>query len=748
MTSSTRSASHPAVALIFTAAVFVNAALLFVVQPMFSKMALPLLGGTPAVWNTCMLFFQAALLGGYLYSHAMTRLVPARRQGVIHVGLLVLSGLTLPISVRSTFGSQPNEHPAAWLIAVLAVSLGAPFFMLSSGAPLLQRWFSRTGHRDAANPYFLYAASNLGSMIALLAYPAVIEPSLRTTIQSRLWSVAFVALVALIVACAFLARPRGSAGDRPEASTDVRVASDGKATSGSTTDGSLTLGRRLTWVLLAFIPSSMLLGVTTYLSTDVAAIPLLWVVPLATYLLTFVVAFSSRVWFRPGLILAVQAVFLLWLTITMSAGLSGLVRVMAPAHIAALFLSALVCHTRLAADRPPVERLTEFYLWISVGGMLGGVFNVLVAPNVFTTVAEYPIAIVLAAAVRPNTKSRGTTRAAWLDVLLPALLAVALWALLRNGFPIPGLGFRTSLAAFVACSLISLAFQRRRVRFALALAVIFAVAAPAFREAGKVLFRDRSFFGVYTVATQDGIRIFRHGTTTHGAQMLDPAHALEPILYYHNRGPIAEVFNYLLPATPRRVAIVGLGTGALSCFGRPGDIWTFYEIDPKVEAIARTTSYFTFMRDCAPEKQVVIGDARLALVRAQPASYNLIVLDAFTSDAVPTHLLTREALALYLEKLAPGGVVVFHISNRYLNLEPVVAGVAHAAGAAALLGSDLYLSPEERGPYGSASIWVAVAPSAESLAPLRKLRAWRPAVAGIGAPWTDDFSNVLGAFRR
>jgi spermidine synthase len=493
----------------------------------------------------------------------------------------------------------------------------------------------------------------------------------------------------------------------------------------------------------------MLLGVTTYLSTDVAAIPLLWVIPFAAYLLTFVVAFSSRVWFRPVVVLALQAVFLVWLTATMAAGLSGLVRVMAPAHVALLFLSALVCHTRLAADRPPVARLTEFYLWIAFGGVLGAVFNVLIAPHVFTTVAEYPIAVVLAAAVRPNVRSENGGHARWLDVLLPAALAAALWALLRNGFPIPGLSFRAGLVAFVLCALVCLAFQQRSRRFALGLAAVFAIASPRFQSNEQTLFRDRSFFGVYTVARHEGLRVLRHGTTTHGAQVTDPAHALEPTLYYHARGPIAELFTAVRSAAPiRRVAISGLGTGALSCLGRAGEAWTFYEIDPTVERIARNPAYFTFLRDCPPTKQVIIGDARLALEEAERSAYDVIVVDAFTSDAIPTHLLTREALALYLDKLNPNGVVAFHISNRFLELEPVVAGVASAAGATALHGTDLDLSPEERGPYAALSRWVAVSRSPETLARLRGLRGWRVAVPGPAAPWTDDFTNVLGAFRR
>ena len=718
----------------FTVTTFVNAALLFAVEPMFSKMALPLLGGTPGVWNTCMLFFQTALLAGYAYAHVVTTRLSPRAQTAVHLTLLALSLVSLPISIAVGFRSPRPDAPVAWLIALLSVSLGTPFLMLSSGAPLLQRWFSRTGHPSAANPYFLYAASNLGSMIALLAYPGLIERTLTLSMQSRVWSACYVALIGLVGGCAAIA------GNRYTSQAAAPTPSDTNA-------GHLTIVRRLRWVLLAFVPSSMLLGVTTYLSTDVAAIPLLWVLPLAIYLLTFVIAFSSREWFRPKLVLGLQAVFLVWLTMSMSAGLSGLVGVMAPAHLSLLFLSALVCNSALAADRPPVSQLTEFYLWISFGGMLGGVFNVLIAPNVFTSVVEYPIAIVLAAAVRPGHVTAGGSRAWRLDVLLPIAFATVLGVLFRDGLPMPGLSFRASLGVFVAIACTCLAFYRRPIRFALSLALFFGVAGVSLRGKDERLLRRRSFFGVYTVTRVEDFHTLQHGTTTHGAQSVDPDEALEPLTYYHRLGPIAQVLTVIGGNGPRRVAVIGLGTGSLACYGRPDESWTFYEIDPLVERIARDPRYFTYMRDCPPAKRVILGDARLSLAKAPAGSYDILVVDAFTSDAIPTHLITREALQLYLDKLGPSGVVAFHISNRYLDLEPVVAGIAGSVGASALVGSDTYLSAEERGPFRNLSKWVAVSRSPAIIARLRSVRGWRELEPSRGAPWTDDFSNVLSVFR-
>ena len=725
-------ASARLAAVTFTVTTFVNAALLFAVEPMFSKMALPLLGGTPGVWNTCMLFFQTALLAGYAYAHVVTTRLSPKAQTALHVSLLAFSLVALPISIAAGFRSPHPDAPVAWLIVMLSVSLGAPFLMLSSGAPLLQRWFSRTRHPAAANPYFLYAASNLGSMIALLAYPGLIERTLTLSMQSRVWSACYVALIGLVGACAAMTRIRNVLTAATPTVAD--------------TSAHLTIVRRIRWVLFAFVPSSMLFGVTTYLSIDVAAIPLLWVLPLAIYLLTFVVAFSSREWFRPKLVLGLQAVFLVWLTMSMSAGLSGLVGVMAPAHLSLLFLSGLVCHSTLAGDRPPVSRLTEFYLWISFGGMLGGVFNVLIAPSVFTSVIEYPIAIVLAAAVRPGNVTAGGSRAWRLDLLLPAALAVVLAVLLRDGLPIPGLGFRESLGVFVAVASSCLAFYRRPIRFALSLALFFAVAGASLVGKDERLLRRRSFFGVYTVTRIGDFRTLQHGTTTHGAQSVDPDEALEPLTYYHRLGPIAQVLAAMGDA-PRRVAVIGLGTGSLACYGRPDESWTFYEIDPLVEHIARDPRYFTYMRDCPPAKRVILGDARLSLANAPVGSYDILVVDAFTSDAIPTHLITREALQLYLDRLEPSGIVAFHISNRYLDLEPVVAGIAGSVGASALVGSDTYLSAEERGPFRNLSKWVAVSRSPAIIDRLRSARGWHELEPSRGAPWTDDFTNVLSVFR-
>jgi len=739
---------------------FVNAALLFAVQPMFSKMVLPMLGGTPAVWNTCMLFFQSALLGGYLYAHVTSRWLDVRKQSILQIALFALTFLTLPVAVASGWRPTGSEMPVWWLAGLLAVSLGAPFFMLSTGAPLLQRWFSETGHPSAANPYFLYAASNLGSMVALLAYPVLIEPTLRLEQQSHLWTAGYVVLAALIATCAFVVRRRllrtsaGSGGVMARAVSADAIATDLDAlgalpvTPPSAAAEQLTVWRRTRWVLLSFVPSSMLLAVTTYLSTDVAAIPLLWIVPLAIYLLTFVIVFARKVViFRHAFAVWLQPPFLLILSVAIALLMQRSVTALAPTHLAAFFLTALVCHGELAKDRPSVTHLTEFYLWLSVGGVLGGIFNVIVAPHVFDSVVEYPIAIILAAALRPTLATRGRfARVA--DVVLPAALCATIVILMRLGFPPQSWGGKAPVWAFGGYAIVVLCFQRHPIRFALGIAAIFIGAALGRGADQTLLFKGRSFFGVYRVMVYPKTRALQNGTTTHGGQSIYPELATEPLTYYHRDGPLGQSFRWLMQKNPnRRVAIVGLGTGTIACYGRSNESWTFYEIDPLIERIALNPKYFTYLRDCPPAKRIVLGDARLSMQQAPDSSYDFIILDAFSSDAIPVHLMTREAVQLYLRKLAPGGSIAFHISNRYLNLEPVLVEIARDARLAGIVGADTLVTPAQRAEFKMDSRWVVLSRKATDHAQLAVQPGWHvlPPASPV-ALWTDDFSNVLSVF--
>ena len=745
---------------LFSVTLFVNAALLFSVQPMFSKMVLPMLGGTPAVWNTCMLFFQTALLGGYLYAHLTTRWLDVRKQSVLQLVFFGLTFLTLPISIAAGWQPTGGEMPVWWLVGLLTVSLGAPFFMLSTGAPLLQRWFSESGNPSANNPYFLYAASNLGSMVALVSYPFLIEPTLRLAEQRYLWTGAYVLLVVLIATCALVTRRGMAEGAAISPDTMSRaVAADATAADVDAFDEMpvasravaepLTLWRRVRWVLLSFVPSSMLLAVTTYLSTDVASIPMLWIVPLALYLLTFVIVFARKVViFRHAFAVWLQPPFLLILTVAIALMMQRSVTALAPTHLAAFFLTALVCHGELAKDRPSVAHLTEFYLWMSVGGMLGGVFNVLVAPHVFDWVLEYPIVIVIAAALRPTIVTRRPIDRI-LDVALPAVLCILIMVLLRYDFPPTSWGDKAPVWVFGGYALIVLLFQRHAMRFALGVAAIFVGATLGRGEDESLLFRGRSFFGVYRVMAYPKYHALQNGTTTHGGQSNKPELAREPLTYYHRDGPLGQSFEWLMRRVPnRRVALVGLGTGTIACYGRPNETWTFYEIDRMIEQIAFEPKYFTYLRDCPPAKRIVLGDARLSLTQAPDSSFDYIVLDAFSSDAIPVHLMTREAVQLYLSKLAPGGSIAFHISNRYLSLEPVLVEIARDAKLAGIVGADTAITAAQTADFKMNSKWVVLSRRATDHALLAVQPGWRVLDPKSDVDlWTDDFSNVFSVFR-
>ena len=717
--------------LLLAAAIFISAALLFWVEPLATKLCLPLLGGGPSVWNTSLVFFQAMLLGGYLYAHATSRLMSPRPQALLHVGLLAAAFLALPVAIGVNDAPPADASPVLWMFGWLLARLGAPFLLLAATAPLLQHWLARSGSRGADDPYPLYAASNAGSLLGLLAFPALLEPRLTLAQQSGAWSAGYVGAVLLIAAAALaaLARAPGRAA--------IRLARS------RSTGGPAPIGRRLRWLLLAFAPSSLLLGVTTQLTTDVATVPLLWVVPLALYLLSFVLTFHRpalpaglALWLQPLLLLPLAFSFL-WPVGT----------VLAPTlffHLAAFFITALVCHGELARARPPAAQLTGYFLTIALGGVLGGGLNALVAPALFCDLVEYPAVIALAAALRPPASA--DSGAAWLDLGWPLLLLATVAApLFLFGEGYGGLSESALVFAVLPVALIVYSFRHRPIRFALGLAAILLVIAldPSSQPA---LLRERNFFGVLEVAdNQDPpMHILYHGTTEHGKQRLDPAQRLVPQSYYAAQGPLGDVFAALRARnTALRVGALGLGAGEIACYGRAGEVWTFYEIDPAVIAIARDPRYFTYLADCPPRSDVVIGDGRLSIARAAAANYDLIVLDAFTSDAIPVHLLTREAFALYREKLRPGGLIAVNISNRYLDLRPVLGNLAAASGLAARWRDDPGEDSEDEASRDP-SQWVVLATRPADLGAIADGENWRPLAPdrAVGI-WTDDYSNLI-----
>jgi spermidine synthase len=725
------------VSVLFASVLFLNALLLFWVQPLFAKMVLPVLGGSPSVWTACVLFFQAALLLGYAYSHAGLRWLGIGRHAALHVFIVWLPLLLLPIEVTSVGAASAAGNPVSWLLMIAATGVGLPFVVLSSTAPLLQRWFSaaRVGESD---PYWLYAASNAGSLVALLAFPTLLEPSFPSREQAVLWKYGYAIVATALTICAVLVvRAHGS---HAPSSQREAVENPGRARP--------SWRDRLGWLALSFAPSSLMLGVTTYISTDVAAVPLLWVLPLACYLLTFIVAFggysetSSVLAGRmlPRVLLPLVFVLLLGVPVPLPLWIT------IPLHIAAFSVLAFLCHAELARCRPGVHHLTEFYLWLSVGGMAGGAFNTLVAPQVFTSVAEYPIAIAISCLL---CGSRTQFQAALRNPRLlarPALAAGIAAALLVGGRLdiVPTIPMMALLGAPV---LMGLSVARDTARFALTIAGLFAAllvgnaVSPA--EGGHQLHTDRTFFGVYRVrADAEGHFVaLTHGTTVHGSQVMDDRNP-EPLAYYHRQSPIGQVFA-AFGTTAHSVGVIGLGAGTLAAYVQPGASWTFYEIDEAIERIARDTRFFHYLDNCGTQCLVVLGDARLSLAQGQPA-HDVLVLDAFSSDAIPMHLLTTEALHTYESSLAAGGILVFHISNRHIQLRPVLARLARDRGLTALARLD---SSADTARGYQASHWVVMARSATTLDRLSADSRWRPVQADDARAWSDDFSNIWTELR-
>ena len=747
--------SQPAWPLLFTVTLFVSSALLFAVQPMFAKMVLPRLGGTPATWITCLLFFQSALLAGYAYAHWSTSWLGPRRQPLVQGVLLLAALAVLPVAVPAGWTPGTTGAPVGWLLALLVVSVGLPFFVVASTAPLMQRWFAAVRHPAAEDPYFLYRASNLGSMLALLAYPVLIEPRFRLADQSRLWTAGYVGLIVLTAACALAPRSSSFLARKP-------TAEDGERAENGEAPEPLSVGRRARWVALAFVPSSFMLAATTYITTEIAAVPLLWIIPLAIYLLSFIVVFARKPFLLTGLAGQLQVVVVLELVFLVLLKATEPVLLVVATILVALFLSALVCHARLADDRPPSRHLTEFYLWVALGGALGGVFNAVVAPVIFDSVVEYPLAIVLACLLRPPRPSDPATgRPPWpersgrsrrLDLAWPAAIGVATLALVGLGRA-AGLGSVTArgvafAVALLACAVVS----SRPVRFGLAVGAVLLAGAVASGADRHTLYADRTFFGVLRVDRDDSRRLHRliHGNTMHGAQSLEPARRLEPLTYYDRSGPVGDLFRALPgAASAREVGVIGLGTGTLACYGQPGQHWTFYEIDPAVEDIARDPRLFTYLRDCPPASDVRLGDARLSIAAAPAGRFGMIFVDAFNSDSLPVHLITRQALALYLDRLTDDGVVVVNVTNRYLDLRPVIGALARDAGLTGVVRDDLDTTDEDTARAKTGSMWVALARRPADLGPLASDPRWKPLPVRSGArAWTDDFSNLVDAIKR
>ena len=707
---------------LFAAAMFVNALLLFLVQPMFAKLLLPRFGGSPAVWTTCMLFFQSALLTGYAYSHSLVKLRKPWQQAAVHLIVMALPIATLPIAVVNV---SPDGEPISSVLRLSAISVGAPFFVLATSAPLLQRWFASANQRAPVDPYFLYAASNVGSLASLILYPTLIEPALALSTQTRVWSIGYSASVLLTVVCAVVMwrRTNGAAAPAPASAAD--------------TIEDVTWGRRLRWIALAFVPSSLMLAVTTFLTTDVAAVPLLWVIPLALYLITFVVTFSTYASPVVAICNRFLPLILLYLTWVLVSEARLPLPPMAAAHLVTFFLLATLCHGALAEDRPATSHLTDFYLSLAIGGALGGVFNTLVAPLLFDSVIEYPLALACGIALLMFRKGTQPLLGAPRWWIHPALAAVM--TIIALSWPATGMRLAAITWGFLlGAVLVSFSISRERRRLGICVLLILGIyGLIGGRGQVNVAYASRTFFGTYRVVAAENPRSYTlfHGTTVHGRQFVGSP---EPLTYYFRNSPIGQIWESRRDGTNRSIGAVGLGTGTLASYARPGERWIFYEIDPEVERIARDTRYFTHLAACGAACHVVIGDARLML-QQRTDMHDVIVLDAFSSDAIPIHLLTREAIDVYLSRLEPDGILAIHISNNHLNLQSVVAGVMRDAG---LVGR-AQLQDETRFDQGEfASHWAVLARSETALGTLATDKRWDALRPDGSRAWTDDFSNI------
>lgn len=745
-------------AIIWSITIFLSAFLLFLVQPMMAKMILPMLGGTPAVWNTCMLFYQATLLAGYGYVHVLNSHVRPRHQLVVHLILLAAPLLLLPIGLPTGWVPPDESNPVFWVLLLLTVAIGLPFFVLSTTAPLLQKWFSWTDHPSARDPYFLYAASNAGSMLALLSYPLAIEPVLplrgtQRLSQTVLWSMGYGALVLLIGICAWFVR-QASTG---KGAATVDSASRPLATSST----SLPIRTLVRWIVLAFIPSSLLLGVTTHITLNVAAIPLLWVIPLALYLLSFIIVFAK--WparFHRATIIALPAVLLLLILDVMQPHppLPYWMQLILP--LVGLGVVALCCHGELAISRPPTDRLTIFYLVMSIGGALGGLFNALIAPVIFLDLYEYAIILVLACMIVPTLDMTDRLRTApWSPYRwFSGASQIRAWAWIAGVVVVAGLAMAIvqpiedpSPLLVLLCTagplLLCYALVGRPFFLGIGLVAVLAMSYEVNAKMGnETLYQTRTFFGVLKVKykKENNTRLLVHGIINHGIQRMEPEARRESVSYFHPTGPYGQVFAaFSGPKAKKRIAVTGLGIAALANYCERSQSLTYYEIDPAVVRIAQDPNLFTYYADTnsrGVDLRVVVGDARLKMEEAPNGGYDMIILDAFTSDAIPVHLLTREAMEMYLRKLDPDGLLVVHISNTYLSLEPVLGNLEEALGLVGLKQFDF-----ARGvPFKFGVDLVVLGRSRDALGSLANDSRWSPLKRdrAVGV-WSDDYSNVL-----
>jgi spermidine synthase len=713
---------------------FASALLLFWCQPMVGKMVLPLLGGAPAVWTTCVLFFQAVLLAGYVYAHLLDRIVDTRRQVLVHGCLLLLPLAFLPIRFDARPTEEALNNPSSWLLAQLMLSVGLPFFAVSTTAPLMQSWLARTAHASAKDPYFLYSASNAGSLLGLIGYPFLLEPVLGTVSQSNLWVLGYAIFVALVATTAGI-------GWQMFRQTSRRVDAPGGR--------ELFWKTRLFWAFAAFVPSALMLAVTSHITANLTSAPFIWIVPLAIYLITFIAAFGQRWRISSARVSRLIPVVLLAFFPLVTAGIvapPGLNWILVGLHLVLFSFGAMLCHAVLAERRPAARNLTEYYFWIALGGVFGGIFTGLLAPAVFSTVLEYPLLVAALAFFRPTSESLRRS-----DFALPAALALAA-VTIGFVFRATTIDSDATAPAMVHTVFVFLCYKLKNhaYRFATALAVLllaYSFALPAYVEGDNRIHASRNFFGVKKVLDdrETQLRRLLHGDTTHGIEAINEERRGQALSYYHETGPVGDIMRLIDGRSGvQNIGVVGLGSGTMASFGRAHRRITFYEIDPEMRDVAQ--QFFSFLRACGLNCDVVLGDGRFQLALAPDGHYDLLMLDAFSSDSVPAHLLSGEAIRLYISKLAPDGILLFNVSNRYLNVKDLVAAAVIDAGLVGFYRSDE--AGELRSLGNTSSEQVAAARRSGELSHLARLDTWTPVRRPSNfRTWTDDYSNVLSLMR-
>jgi hypothetical protein len=732
--------------ILFSISIFTGAFLLFLVQPLMAKMLLPYYGGAPAVWNTCMVFSQVMLLLGYACSHLLTKRFKSHFQFLIYFIILLSPLLVLPIDFDESAIPPAGHQTVFWLLRSLLFKVGLPFFVVASISPLLQRWFSYSDHPQSEDPYFLYSASNAGSLLSLISYPVLFEVLWDSTALSRLWRDGYIFLIILIFLCIIaLGRCRVFRGHLSDAKQGSQI---------DPIAAPLSLKMVSFWVFASFAPSALMLSVTNHITTNLAAVPLLWVLPLSLYLLTFILAFARRQILPQRWVLRVLPFFILPIVPVVFIS-SKAELFLIPCHLIMFFILALACHTELAQSRPPKSRLTEFYLLMSVGGALGGVFVAIISPMLFSSIIEYPISLFLTLVVltRFSIDSKENGKRIW-DVISPIVLALAIVLFLTVSRV---LGLKDGsiiqlLLVFGPTALIVFSFKERPWRYALAYGVLL-IAVSVIARAGddSQVYAGRNFFGTKHIVEneQRTIRYLRHGTTLHGAQYVDTTRKREPLSYYHRKGPIGEVFTALYKTKENlNVAVVGLGVGTIASYIREGSKITFFEIDSAVKDIAEDKRHFNFLSTISGKFEIIVGDGRLQLSKATDGIYDLIILDAFSSDSIPVHLLTSEAVALYKSKIKASGILVFHISNRFINLKPVLAKHAEAFGMKAVSKYDQNLSTESEKDRLPSDYGVMGTNDSKVIDRLQENGGWKDlAVDPTVAPWTDKYSNIIDVLK-